>query len=198
MMGWDDFGLSVLASVFANKIDSLSKLKNLLNPRDAREDVATTSDEPPELTQDDDLPRMFKTFDIANDLDTLLKVVKDPLISILIEDQPSTHYRLPSIVLESMITREWYVFYRGRMSFEGNGGGLRNSEAILDRLRAANVPVGVWVLDQRVLDRLDRGRELWPAIRSRAVPFLAALSGDYSWDEIARNVTKLTDPRSAG
>jgi len=196
MMGLDDFGLSVLAGWLANRIDFL-KPKGFTTSEQRQELISDTSEEPTEGSQNANQPRKFKTFDAWNDLDNLLKVVKEPLISILIEDQPSTHYRLPSLVLESRVTGEWYVFYRGRMSFEGTGGGIRNSEVILDRLKAANVSVGVWVLDQALLDRLDSGCELWPAIRSQAVPFLAAPSNDYSWAEIKRNVVKLTESNAA-
>ncbi|WAG21496.1 hypothetical protein DX980_07840 [Burkholderia gladioli] len=195
-MGLDDFGLSVLAGWLANRIDLL-KPKSATTSDQTQKFVSEVSEEPTEYSQNANRPRKFKTFDAWNDLDNLLKIVKEPLISILIEDQPSTHYRLPSLVLESRVSGEWYVFCRGRMSFEGNGGGIRNSEVILDRLKAANVSVGVWVLDQALLDQLDSGYELWPAIRSQAVPFLAAASNDYSWAEIKRNVVKLTESNSA-
>lgn len=132
----------------------------------------------------------FKTFDAWNDLSKLLKVVKDPLISILIEDEPSTHYRLPSLVLESRVTGEWFVFYRGRMSFEGSGGGIRNSRDILDQVKAAGAAVGVWVVPQNLLNDLDNGYALWPAIRHMAVPLLAIVAQDHSWSEIESNVAK--------
>lgn len=191
-MGLDDFGLSVLAGFLANRIDFF-KLKGPSSAAQKHEIISNVNEEPSAYSINENRPVKFKTFDVWNDLDKLLKIVKEPVIFILIEEQPSTHYRLPSLVLESRITGEWYVFRRGRMSFEGNGGGIRNTELILEQLKAANVSVGVWVLNQALLDRLDNGQELWATIRLQIVPFLAAPSSEYSWAEIQHNVAKLTE-----
>lgn len=185
-MGLDDFGLSVLASILANKLDFGAK------PRDVPTAGLESDKEPAAETKEPVRKHAvkFKTFDAWNDLSKLLEVVKEPLISILIEDEPSTHYRLPGLVLESRITGEWFVFSRGRMSFEGDGGGLRNSQAILDQVKAAEAAVGVWILPQAQLDMLDNGYETWANVKLHAVPLLARVAHDYSWSEIERNVSK--------
>ncbi|MEX8626578.1 hypothetical protein AB8D53_26890 [Salmonella enterica] len=189
-MGLDDFGLSILAGFLANRFDFL---KPKGTPAQMNEVIPDVIEEPDKFSLSANLPIKFKTFDVWSDLDKLLKVVKEPKISVLIEEQPSTYYRLPSLVLESRITEEWYVFPRGRISFEGNGGGIQNAEVIFNQLKEENVSVGVWVIDQALLDRLDNGQEFWPAIRLQIVPFLAAPSSEYSWTEIQRNVAKLTE-----
>lgn len=190
MMGIDDFGLSVLASWFANKAEKVFTPK----PKAAEE-----NNQPPERESNQSLsvsPRIkrFKTFDPWCDLDAILKTVRDPLISILIEDEPSTHYRLPSMVVESRATREWFVFYRGRMSFEGDGGGIRNSRDILAQVKSAGAAIGVWVVPKDTLDELDDGYVLWPSIRDEAIPLLAVIADEYSWHEIEQNVAKYLKP----
>ncbi|MEB2306459.1 hypothetical protein [Citrobacter braakii] len=189
-MGLDDFGLSILAGFLANRFDFL---KPNGTPAQMNEVIPEVIEEPDKFSLSANLPIKFKTFDVWSDLDKLLKVVKEPKISVLIEEQPSTYYRLPSLVLESRITGEWYVFPRGRISFEGNGGGIQNAEVIFNQLKEENVSVGIWVIDQALLDRLDNGHEFWPTIRLQIVPFLAAPSSEYSWTEIQRNVAKLTE-----
>lgn len=189
MMGFDDFGLSVLASWLANKVDVFTKPTGQSLQQNDQKKIDDANDNP-EIKR----TRRFKTFDAWNDLGKILKTVRDPLISILIEDEPSTHYRLPSMVLESRATGEWYVFSRGRMSFEGDGGGIRNSRDILDQVRTAGAAVGVWVVPQGKLDDLDNGYQIWSVIRDQAVPLLAVIADKHSWIEIEENVTKYAKP----
>lgn len=189
-MGFDEFGLSVLASLLANKLGIFSKLKPNLPLQHATETLDTTS---PGDVQEHRV-RRFKAFDAWTHFPNFLKTVREPLISILIEDQPSSHYRLPSMVLESKATGEWYVFSRGRMSFEGSGGGIRNSRNILELVKSAGAPVGVWVIPQNLLNDLDNGYALWPEVRSSAVPLLAVVAGEHSWFEIESNVAELLAP----
>lgn len=156
MMGIGDFGLGVLASLFANKIDSFLKPMKRQPPHLQPEITHSHSIfSPPAPSK-----RKFKTFDAWNDMEKLLKVVNTPLISILIENEPSTNYRLPSMILESKATGEWFVFSRGRMAFEGMGGGLINSHDIISKIKSANIPIGVWVVERAILDDLDNGRQL--------------------------------------
>lgn len=187
-MGLGDFGLSVFASWLANRLDGfLGKQGNHgSEPEPAAPNVGSQPDDAEKILR----LRKFNTFDAWQDLPKLLKVVKDPVISILIEDEPSTHYRLPSMVLESRATGEWYVFSRGRMSFEGDGGGIRNTRDILDQVKSAGATVGVWVVPQERLDELDSGYEVWANVRPHAVPLLAVISRNHSWSEIERNVSK--------
>ena len=191
-MGLDDFGLSVLAGWLGNKVDGLLKRSTEYQAQEVP--TAKISVETLPLKEGIQQPQRFKTFDAWHDLTRLLTAVKEPLISILIEDQPSSHYRLASMVLESRTTGEWYIFSRGRMSFEGNGGGVRNSRDILDQVKSSGAAVGVWVLPQSTLDDLDNGRETWMVARVQAIPLLALVARDHSWSEIERNVAKYLEP----
>lgn len=186
-MTFVDFGLSYLASWLAN---ATGHFPLDVNEKSA-EQVPTGNDS---IVGDNPAPARvcrFNTFDVGRDLEGLLKTVREPVISLLIEDVPSTAYKLPSMVLESAVTREWYVFHRGRMSFEGSGGGLRNSRDILHQLKDAGASVGVWIMPQSVMDDLDNGYVLWPAVRHEGVPLLARADRDLSWAEIENNVEKL-------
>lgn len=185
-MSLDDFGLSVLASLFANKLEAWRKpaATDALISDDFNKMKCTKN------TLTEDRPVKFKTLDAWNDLSRILRAVKAPLISVLIEDEPSTYYRLASLVVESKTTGEWFVFSRGRMSFEGTGGGIRNSEIILNQVKKAGAEIGVWVLPQAQLYLLDNGYDTWPTIKVHAIPLLARIAEDYSWNEISRNVSK--------
>ncbi len=192
MMSFEDFGLGVLASLLASKIDNVFKSsEKTTKPSDIDESLKTTLKLNIQSSVSDSRSPKFKTFDAWTELSALLAKIEDPVISVLIEDQPSTHYRLASLVLESRATGEWYVFPRGRISFEGNGGGIRNSRDILTQVKSAGASIGVWVLQQNLLNELDNGYELWPSVRHQAIPLLAAIRNNYSWLEIEENVKKL-------
>ncbi|MFC3459816.1 hypothetical protein [Massilia haematophila] len=190
-----DFGLSVFASWLANKLDTF--LKTPVSEGATHTTVQSAAipaeeqrSEGPEIKR----TARFRTFDSARDFDTLLRTVSEPVISILIEDTPSTSYRLPSMVLESRVTGEWFVFPRMRMSFEGNGGGLRNARDTFDLIRLVGANVGAWVVPQQVLDSLDNGYLVWAEVRPTAIPLLAVISGEHSWSEIERNVQRFLAP----
>ncbi len=186
MMGLDDFGLSVLASWLANKLEFRVRPPDQSAVQERIDEEPSFEDEAPAETRS----VKFKTFDAWNDLSKLLAAVKEPMISVLIEDEPSTSYRLPAIVLESRLTGEWFVFSRGRMSFQGDGGGMRNSRDILDQVKRAGATIGVWVLPQKLMSDLDNGYETWANIKPHAIPLLARVAQDYTWTEIERNVAK--------
>ena len=87
----NDFGLGVLASYLANTIDKIIKPKG--------------DSEPPELQVNEGIEvrkeRKFRTFDARYGIPTALDDIEKPLVSILIEQNPSTHYNLPCVVIES-------------------------------------------------------------------------------------------------
>lgn len=190
-----DFGLGVLASWLANKLDAFLQ-------KPTSEQAAPASTQPAESVFETETSReleqkraaRFRTFDSTQDLEALLHAVSEPVISILIEDTPSTFYRLPSMVLESRVTGEWFVFPRMRMSFEGNGGGVRNAQDTFELIKRMDAKVGAWVVPQRVLDDLDNAYIAWSEARSAAVPLLAVLRGEHSWHEIEQNVKKFLAP----
>lgn len=76
------------------------------------------------------------------------------------------------------------------MSFEGNGGGIRNSRDILEQVKHSGAAIGVWVLPQTLLSDLDNGYANWMNVKPHAIPLLARVAQDYSWAEIERNVSK--------
>lgn len=192
-----DFGLSVLASWLANRFDAFT-------PKTVPGETAPAAMQSTGLDADEQgdhgLVRKresrFKTFDSSHDLEALLHSVSEPVISILIEETPSTAYRLPSMVLESRVTGEWFVFPRMRMSFEGTGGGVSNAENTFNLIKQMGAKIGAWVVPQTILDDLDSGYIMWAEARSSAVPLLAVMRGDYSWLEIEENVKRFLRPSS--
>lgn len=193
MMGVDDFGLSILASWLANKLEFRVRPPD----RSAAQEHLDANQEFEDVVPKETGLAKFKTFDAWTDLSKFLAAVKEPIISVLIEDEPSTFYRLPAIVLESRLTGEWFVFSRGRMSFQGDGGGMRNSQAILDQVKRAGAAIGVWVLPQKLMSELDNGYETWGNIKPHAIPLLARVAQDYSWSEIEHNIAKQLRPEDA-
>lgn len=170
-----DFGLGMLASWLANKIDLVLK-------PEGDEPVEIISPEP---QVDEDLPlvekvRKFKTFDAFHDLRQMINDVDNPLVSILIESSPSSHYNLVCVVLESTLTGEWFVFSRGRMAFQGGGGGHINSKMIIEDLKQKESPIGVWVYDNNFVDDLENGYVLWPEIKGKGIPLRSLVSNDSS------------------
>ncbi|EOB1314590.1 hypothetical protein ACIYC8_005037, partial [Escherichia coli] len=71
-MGLDDFGLSILAGLLANRLD-FSKPKG--TSAQMNEVIPDVIEEPDKFSLSANLPKRFKTFDVWSDLDELLKVV---------------------------------------------------------------------------------------------------------------------------
>ncbi|CUJ69267.1 Uncharacterised protein [Achromobacter sp. 2789STDY5608633] len=126
--------------------------------------------------------RRFRTFDATDSLVSILQLVEGPVVHLLVEDQPSTHYRLPGYVLESTVTGEWYVFARGRLALEGTGGGANNMRDVSDLLRERGVRIVGWVIPQADMDALEGGRMLWNEARAALVPLLSFISNDDEWE----------------
>lgn len=146
--------------------------------------------------------RRFRTFDATDSLVSILRLVEGPIVHLLVEDRPSTHYRLPGYVLESTVTGEWYVFSRGRLALEGTGGGANNMRDVSALLRERGVRIVGWVIDQADMDALEGGRMLWPEARATLVPLLSFLSNDDEWewrpirDRFAEEVNRKRRPLS--
>lgn len=188
-MNPDEFGLSILASYLANKADKVAEFVFGRNAQRApKPEPEKSAGAGPE--QCEEWPK-FRAFDAWSDLPEFLKTVSSPVVSLLIEDQPSTHYNLLCLVLESADTGEWYVFSRDRMSFQGTGGGFNNSRDIIERLKMKRAPIGVWVVQKAILDSFEEGRTLWPELKPRAIPLLSFLAKDLSWSGIQHNAQKL-------
>jgi hypothetical protein len=181
-----DFGLGILASWLANKVDVIFEPKGQESPELM---------ELPELEERrEDVPkkiRRFKTFDAYHDLIPILSSIDSPVASLLIERSPSTHYNLVSLVLESNATREWYVFDRGRMALQGTGGGHQNSKLIIDTLKTKKINIGVWVYDNDYVDGLENGFVLWPDIKEKGVPLRCIVADEASWNTIINQAKKM-------
>ncbi|MEI5639965.1 hypothetical protein [Pseudoalteromonas sp. UG3-2] len=177
-----DFGLGVLASYFANTIDKVIKLNG--------------NDESPEpqLKEDTEVhkARKFRTFDARYGIPSALDDIEKPLVSILIERNPSTHYNLPCVVIESRANGEWYVMSKGNISFQGSGGGLSHAKSFISKLKEKNADIGVWVYDNSLVDDLSNGYTLWPEIKGKGIPLRSFIEDDASWKEIVEKATAMS------
>ena len=149
----------------------------------------------PEAAAEVTVPRRFKTFDAVHDLEKILSYIDNPIVYLLVEDSPSTAYNLPSYVLESASTGEWFVFSRGRLALQGSGGGHHNIEGVFSLLSAKKAKIGAWVAESKLLDQFESGQVLWPTVKHQSVPLLAFLSEEYSWAEIQNQFRVLSAPR---
>ncbi|MGY2463229.1 hypothetical protein [Vreelandella sulfidaeris] len=177
-----DFGLGVLASWLANKLEVVLKPEGHPMPE------LHQSPQPQQLIEPQSRPariRRFKTFDAHYDLPSFVKEVSQPVVSLLIERSPSSHYNLMCVVLESSATGEWFVFDRGSLAFQGTGGGYYNTSNIIQFLKGAAVPIGVWVYDNNYVDDLENGYLLWPEIRGKGILLRSLVTDESSWTTIA-------------
>lgn len=136
----------------------------------------------------------FKTFDIVHHFDDVLPLIKNPVVHIVIEDQPSTAWHLPLIVLEDNVTKEWYIFSKGRMAFEGSGGGLSQSKMLFRKLIANKVPFTAWVLDYVLAAKLSQGCRMWPEFRNQLVPLLTYNKSRIFTDYILKTFMDISKP----
>lgn len=138
--------------------------------------------------------RRFDIFDARYDIERLLAYVEQPVVHLLVEDQPSSAYNLPGYVLESKATGEWFVFGRGRLALEGNGGGYRNMQGVTEILRAKQTKIVGWVIRKSDMDRLEDGQLLWSMARQDLIPLLSYQIEDdrWRWMGIKREFDKLT------
>jgi hypothetical protein len=186
---------NVFQNVLGNRVDAY-----LFGAKNAAEPPALDHDErPPEPANDEDadppaMPRRFEIFDARYDIERLLAYVEQPVVHLLVEDQPSTAYNLPGYVLESKTTGEWFVFSRGRLALEGTGGGYQNMESVTEILRAKETKIVGWVIRNGDMDRLEDGRLLWPEARRDLIPLLSYRVEDdrWKWVAIKREFDKLT------
>lgn len=149
---------SFLIDLFKNILSA--RVDHLLFGRRAKEQGSDAEVEPsivsaPPASMPPAGARRFRSFDATDSLESILRMVERPVVHLLVEDQPSTHYRLPGYVLESTATGEWYVFYRGRLALEGTGGGANNMRDVSDLLRERGVRIVGWVIRQADMDALE-------------------------------------------
>lgn len=187
-----DFLWDIFKNVLGNRADAIFF-------GNKEEESDTLKPERPSVTanvSDVIAPRRFKTFDAVYDLEKILAYVDSPVVYMLVEDSPSTHYNLPGYVLESASTGEWFLFSRGRLALQGSGGGHNNIEGVFSLLTTKKAKIGAWVADAKLLDQFENGQVLWSAVKLQSVPLLAFLSEEYSWTEIQKQFQALSLPKA--
>lgn len=169
---------------------SYDKVKKFLNNSGANDDVSTEEETDKQNSgQDSDIEsihgqniyykRNYRTFDIQNDLEDVISLMREPVVHIVLEDKPSTAWHQALVVAEDKITSEWYVFSKGRLAFEGSGGGLSQSKTLFKKLLSKNIPFSAWVIDQVSSEKLSHGCRRWPEMRDKCIPILAFEKNDY-------------------
>lgn len=179
------------------------RLKSLLSAPQ-KDDDPEPEPEKPELDRDPDIkeqhgPNIFyknnyRTFDIVHDLYDIVGLIKSPIVHIVIEDKPSSAWHLPLVVVEDTISREWYVFSKGRMAFEGSGGGLSNSKELLQYLINNNIRFAGWVLDYVKSEKLSQGCLTWPAVRDQCLPLIAYNKNQFFTKYVVEVFGELSNP----
>ncbi|MDC8787210.1 hypothetical protein [Roseateles koreensis] len=117
--------------------------------------------------------RLFQTFHIKSGLEAVLNATIDPVVHIVLEDQPTTFYHLAVLVVESRVTGEWYVSSKGELSFEGSGGGILVAEKVASMCANRRIPMAGWVCSRGHSDSLAQGEVLWPQVRPELIPLVA-------------------------
>jgi hypothetical protein len=156
---------------------------------DGREGLPSREDESgpfPEQHAASTSSRRFRTFDARYDIERFVLIVQEPIVHLLVEESPSTHYNLPAYVLESQRTGEWFVFSRGRIALQGTGGGRNNMDSVVEILRSKETQIVGWVVASRDLDALEGGFVTWPTVKSDIIPLLSYHSDRHEWSEIKR------------
>ena len=177
-----DFGFGILASWLANRLDGASKKKESTGTEELSLDPEPIADS--DHHSNLERKKLFHSFDVYTQLHEVREGLASPVAHLLIETEPSTHYHLVSLVLESSITGEWYYFRRGRMAFQGTGGGHQQAERAVSIFKKEGIPISVWVLERALMDDFESGYMLWPQVRAKAIPFLAANLDSEKWSWI--------------
>ena len=174
-MTLEDFGFSVAAGWLANKLYGTSNNKQTV-------EIKKTPDE--KIPESICLPKAvkkFEVYDVFRDLEKMLHFVTDPCAHIIVETSPSTFYHLAALVIEDKNTGVWFVFTRGRMSFQGTGGGAQQADRAITILKNANISIAPWACAQELLDELENGHRLWPSVKSELVPLISSCLDEHKW-----------------
>ena len=177
-MTFGDFGLGVLTSCIANQIGN--------HNQNAQKIESTVRDEESSQIAEDiqdtvHSKQLFQTYDIYHHLDDILSYLDNPVAHILVEKTPSNFYNLTSVVIESKTTNEWFVFNRGRTSFQGTGGGIRQSKDIVKKFTNKNIKIGTWAIDRDLLNSFESGEILWQDIKNKIIPLMSSITDQSDW-----------------
>ncbi|WP_026973501.1 hypothetical protein [Aliagarivorans marinus] len=142
--------------------------------------------------QVEDSPKIFQTFHIKNGFKDILAYVQKPVVHAVVEDSPTTHYHLITLVVECRKTGEWFVSRKGEMAFEGGGGGIMVAERVIMWCSERHIKVIPWVLTKEKVDLLSTGRILWHTVKPELVPLLTYARSEYFVNRIAKRYRELT------
>ncbi|WP_347331729.1 hypothetical protein [Marinimicrobium locisalis] len=193
----------LLEMAFSGTIGNFTydRVKSLLNTPKDDKDLESEKEEP---SLDPDIKDKFgsniiyknnyRTFDIVHDLYDIVGLIKSPMVHIVIEDQPSSAWHLPLVVVEDTASREWYVFSKGRMAFEGSGGGLANSKELLRYLINNRIRFSGWVLDYVNSEKLSQGCLTWPALRDQCLPLISYNKNQFFTKYVVEVFGELSSP----
>ena len=181
-----DFGLSVIASWLANKLGKEQNQEQFDEP----EISVLNETEKPEIlalneTVESVIPtvniKLFEVYDVFRDLEKMLSYIENPCAHIIVETSPTTFYHLASLVIEDRNTGIWFVFNRGRMSFQGAGGGAQQTDRAVSILKDSKIPVAPWAVSKGILDRLEKGYVRWPEVKNQLVPLVSSFLDESKW-----------------
>lgn len=187
-----EFVLDIISGFFSNKLGQIID-KLILKPKN--EDLKNQKQSSFENSVAEVKHKHFHSFDVYTDLEKILPHVVDPIAHILIEKEPiDSFWNQACLVLESKMTGEWYVFRRGRMAMQGTGGGIRQSEIALKRLKESKAYIAVWTISTVILDKLETGGKLWPEVKASAIPLFSSIGTtitSHEWGFIQDRARKL-------
>jgi len=170
-----DFGLSVFSSWLANRLERKSiPEKN----EEFKNEKSKTNEKISEIKP---AKKLFQVYDVYRDLGKILKYIDNPCAHIIVENEPSSFYHLASLVIEDLNTGVWFVFNRGRMSFQGTGGGAQQTELAVSILKNAKVPVAPWVTSKVILDDFEKGYILWQKVKCELIPLVSSILDETKW-----------------
>jgi hypothetical protein len=131
-----------------------------------------------EIEHVEDKKQLFKTFDVRFGLDKIIKALPKPVAHVVIADElDGGAWHGVILVVESLVTSEWYVSHQGNMAFEGSGGGLFVSKEVVNTIQKKKIPIAAWVLDKNDVNNLSLGMVNWLDIKGHMIP-LASFCGN--------------------
>lgn len=179
-----EFGLNVITGLLVNTLDRFFQ------------GISKTEINPKENILESNLKKnlkLFCTFDVYNDLERILQNIQEPVAHFLIENEPSTSWNLLCLVIECRLTGGWFVFERGRMTLQGMGGGISQTEIAVERLRKYNAPIEFWTISKAMLDELEEGSKQWAEIKTFVIPHFSSLDINTDWPYIQKKIKALLD-----
>ncbi len=126
-----------------------------------------------------DSKRLFNVIQGGGHWD-MLDSVDSPVVTFIIEDEPSNFYCKVAYVIESTKTREWWLFDRGAYALEGDSG-LRDFKGFISHLKDKGIDFSCWVIKRDTLDDFENGTILWQNVKSSLVPLNIYHNSDSSW-----------------